>query len=198
MKFLRTIFVLSILLLLISGVTFAYSLEVGIPGQAAPRASVTFAQYLQYIYQFAMWGVGLSALGMLIWAGIKWIVSGAIDQKSDAKDQIYAALTGLGLVLLSVLILQTVNPKLVGSTLPNPSLPPSQTGDNPINPGPQSATSVTGATARCCYAPGNNPPSTETYQWFTMGENMICEDISRNLTTGPDSSCFEHGAGPKP
>lgn len=197
----KSIFILSIVLLLFSVASFAYKLEVGIPGQAAPESDVNFVQYLEMIYQFAMWGVGLAAFVMLIWAGMQWIVSGLPDAKADAMEQIKAALMGLGLVLLSVLILQTINKDFTNSTLPDPNQIRQQQIDastNPIDPGPQSASSVTGTTARCCYFRGNDPPRTEQYRWFTMGENMICEGVSQTLITGPDNACFEHGAGAKP
>lgn len=101
--------------------SFAYTLEVGIPGQSGASAgsNVTFPQYLQYLYTFAIGIVGAVAFVVLVWAGIKRITSsGAIDQKSEAKEQIWAALMGLGLVLLSFLILNTINPTLVSTTLP--------------------------------------------------------------------------------
>lgn len=117
----KFIFMLSIVLLLFSAVSFAYTLEVGIPGQAAPESDINFVQYLEMIYRFAMWGVGLAAFVMLIWAGMQWIVSGLPDAKADAMEQIKAALIGLGLVLLSVLILQTINKDFTNSTLPDPN-----------------------------------------------------------------------------
>lgn len=111
------------MMMLVPVISFAYQLEVGIPGQAARGATVKLPQYLEMVYNFALWGVGLAALAMLIWAGMQWIVSGLPDVKADAMEQIKSALTGLGLVLLSYLILQTINPKLVSITLPDVKTP---------------------------------------------------------------------------
>ncbi len=108
--------ILFIFFLMISNSVFAYTLEVKIPGGS--EEIVNPGDYLKTIYDFALMIVGVVAFGALVWGGVLWITSAAVDKKKDALDQIQSALLGLGLVLISYLLLQAINPALLNLKLP--------------------------------------------------------------------------------
>jgi hypothetical protein len=75
-----------------------------------------FPSYLQSLYRI---GIGLCfVLGVIMftWAGIEYIVSESMGGKSDAKARIKGALTGLAIALVSYILLNTINPKLLELT----------------------------------------------------------------------------------
>ena len=77
-------------------------------------AKTTLEQYIRTIYTFGLGLVSLFAVAIIIFGGIKYTVSaGNPSQIEDAKEWIKAALYGLLLLLGAVLILRTVNPKLI-------------------------------------------------------------------------------------
>ena len=58
---------------------------------------------------------------MLVVGGVQWLVSGAIpSQATQAKERITSAILGLGLVLISFILVQTLNPEL--TTIQEPLL----------------------------------------------------------------------------
>lgn len=95
----------------------AYSLEVGIPTQVKVGGNQSLVEYISSFYKFAILIAGIAAFGSLVYSGILWIVSAAVDQKKKAMEQILSALLGLALVLGSFLLLQTINPDLVNKGL---------------------------------------------------------------------------------
>ena len=71
-------------------------------------------QYIKYIFNFSVALAGLVAFGALIYGGFRYLTSvGAPTAQTEAKDQIFAGLIGLVILLSSYLILTTVNPQLV-------------------------------------------------------------------------------------
>lgn len=84
------------------------------PHIAAPTETVTLPNYIRYIYYFALGISGLVALGVLVWAGFRYLVSaGRPEVIKDAKDRMTAALLGMLILFCSWLILRTINPELV-------------------------------------------------------------------------------------
>jgi hypothetical protein len=80
--------------------------------------------YVRYIFNFSIWIAGIIGLGVLIIAGVRYLISaGAPDMLADAKDQIFAALAGLLILFSSWLILTTINPQLKELQKPPPVLP---------------------------------------------------------------------------
>ena len=70
-------------------------------------------QYIKYIFTFAVAIAGLVAFGALIYGGFRYITSaGAPTAQTEAKDQIFAGVIGLVILLSSYLILTTINPQL--------------------------------------------------------------------------------------
>ncbi len=60
-----------------------------------------------YVYSVSLGGI--LAFGIIVYAGIRWILSaGKQDAIKDARDQIVQAILGLGLLLLAVVILNSV------------------------------------------------------------------------------------------
>ena len=81
-------------------------------------------EYVKYIFNFAVAIAGLIAFGALIYGGFRYITSaGAPIAQTEAKDQIFAGVIGLVILLSSYLILTTVNPQLVMLKLEKPKWP---------------------------------------------------------------------------
>ncbi len=97
----------------IPGVQFS-NLEFRTDESGAKRLDVPFiAEYVTGVYKFLSGIVGVLAVVMLIWGGIQWMLGGAVETASKAKETIRNALIGLVLVLSSYVILNTMNPELV-------------------------------------------------------------------------------------
>ncbi len=96
---------------------FAYQPLEDIPGST--RAEIkTFPGYIQGIYKFGIWTVGLAALFMLSVGGFIYLSSGGNTATiGKAKTYIWDALIGLVLALLAYLILYVINPDLVNVNL---------------------------------------------------------------------------------
>lgn len=94
-----------------------YTVEIPIPG--APTQELGLIEYIKYLYVFALGIVGLTAFGAMVYGGIVYMSSaGNPSLQTEAKDRITNALLGLGLLLISWLILNTINPDLVNLTAP--------------------------------------------------------------------------------
>lgn len=93
-----------------------YEIEVSIPSfgdEAKAGQKVTLADYIRYIYLFALAAVGVTALGVLVYGGFQYMTSDLVTSKEEAKKWIWGALSGLVLALAAYLILNTINPDLV-------------------------------------------------------------------------------------
>ncbi len=129
------------LLLLILSVIFLYTiyyipytnvaqaqvkLETALPpiaGQPAPGAGLP--EYINYLFIFGLGLITILALTQMIIGGITYILAaGNAARVEDAKDMIFQALFGVGILLISYLLLRTINPDLVN--LRNPNLTPTQ------------------------------------------------------------------------
>ncbi len=76
--------------------------------------------YINYLFIFGLALITFLAFGFMIIGGVQYILAaGNIAKVEDAKDTIKQALLGLGLLLVSYLLLRTINPDLVN--LQNPS-----------------------------------------------------------------------------
>ncbi len=118
-----------ILLLTISYTPYAaiaqVKLETGlpnIPGGQLP-AGQELPQYIKYLFIFGLGLITILALGEMTLGGIYYILAaGNSALAADAKDRIFQALIGLGVILFSYLFLRIINPDLVN--LRNPGLTP--------------------------------------------------------------------------
>lgn len=120
-----------ILLLAISYVPRAtmaqVELETGLP--TVPSTGLTPGQelpsYIKYLFLFGLSLITIVALTQMIIGGVTYILAaGNAAKVEDAKNMIQQALLGLGLLLVSYLLLRTINPDLV--SLRNPNITPSQ------------------------------------------------------------------------
>lgn len=94
-----------------------------IPGQPAPGAGLP--QYINYLFVFGLGLITILALTKMIIGGITYILAaGNATKVEDAKDEIFQALLGVSVLLISYLLLKTINPDLVN--LRNPNLTPPQ------------------------------------------------------------------------
>jgi|GEM_PF-3779137 len=81
-------------------------------------------QYIQTVYRFSLGIGGLFAMLFTVYGGILYTVSaGNPSKQSEAKDIITNAVWGLVLLLGAFLILNTINPKLISSTITQPTAP---------------------------------------------------------------------------
>ncbi len=114
MKFITTIFAFAI-----AGTAYAadttvkpYLLEPGaFPG--LNTSSPDLGSFLASVFNFAIAAAVALTLVMIIIGGIEYMTTDAWDKKEHGKERIWGALKGLGLALVSWLILYTINPCLV-------------------------------------------------------------------------------------
>lgn len=91
---------------------------VSVPGVTEAGQGVNLSTYLVGGMKFLVAGAGALAVIMVIIAGTQYVASGiSPDARSSANERMVNALTGLALVLVSYLILNTINPNLVNFKL---------------------------------------------------------------------------------
>ncbi len=78
--------------------------------------------YFKNLYQVGIGIAGVLAVAMLVFGGVEYIASAAVDMKKDAKDRMGAAILGLLLALLSWIVLDTINPDLTRFELEAPNI----------------------------------------------------------------------------
>ena len=128
MKKVLIIFILiSVFCLLSAPFVFAQGFKFEVPLPALPGAPAgpgsTIASYINYIFVFAILLAGFLALGMMTLGGVQYVLAaGNASKVESAKEKIQGALIGLGVILVSFLLLRTINPDLV--SLSNPSFTP--------------------------------------------------------------------------
>ncbi len=128
-----------------------YTLLEEIPGQAGTSGDL--GSYLERLYKFVFWAVGIAALFMLTVGGFMYVTSaGNTARVSTAKTIIVDALLGIIIALFAWLFLYVLNPDLVeGLAVPGLSVisTPTTTPTTTTNtPGANCGTPNTGAS--CC------------------------------------------------
>lgn len=87
---------------------------VSLPGVTEAGTAVNMSSYLSGMIKLLIALASGLAVLMLIIGGTQYVASGVLpDQKSDAKERMKGAIGGLVLILVSYLILNSINPKLV-------------------------------------------------------------------------------------
>lgn len=128
------------LLLLTTPILAQVQLETGLPGIPGNQLPVgqELPSYIRYLFVFGLSLITIMVLGRMIVGGITYILAaGNAAKVEDAKDIIFQALLGFGVLLVSYLFLRTINPDLVNLRNPNltpksfqfkdqPQLPPGQ------------------------------------------------------------------------
>jgi len=118
-KFFLILFLIFFSVLTFSGFCFAQKeLEISypeIPGFIRPTTvKALLPEYIKYVFALALMVAGLITFGSLIYGGARYLTSaGSPAALADARDQIFAAILGLVILLCSYLILTTLNPQLV-------------------------------------------------------------------------------------
>jgi len=91
-------------------------LEIQYPelGGIQPKTtSISPQEYVKYIFNFALWIIGITAFGSLIFGGVRFLTSvGNPSKRTDAKNQIAVAFLGIAILLGSYFILYSINPQL--------------------------------------------------------------------------------------
>ncbi len=97
------------------GANFNYQPMENIPGT---EDISTFPKYVEAIFKFAVWTIGIAALLMLIIGGFMYITAaGNTSTMEKAKDVIRDAILGVLAVILAYLLLFVINPDLVNINL---------------------------------------------------------------------------------
>ena len=113
MKFFLTSILLGISLLPAS--VLAQNFLVGIPGIGSPTGN--FDGYINAIYAMFISIAALLAVVKIVIAGVKYMFTDIVPQKTQAKQDIQGAIFGLILILGAVLILTVINPDLTNFNL---------------------------------------------------------------------------------
>ncbi len=114
-----SVLILSVILIVAVGVFIAFDFVAGSsasggyqPGQGA--RGVTLTQYIIGIYNYVAGTISLLSVGVMIFAGYRYMAAMGDPQPiSEAKAMAIGAIAGLILVLLSYLLLSTLNPATV-------------------------------------------------------------------------------------
>lgn len=92
-----------------------FDAQVPIPGADISFDQTTrpLANYIKAVYTYAVGAVGILAAVMLMIGGLRWILAGGnAGSISEAKEIIFASITGMVLVMTSFIVLNEVNPAL--------------------------------------------------------------------------------------
>ena len=88
-----------------------------LPGTTNEEGTTNIQTYIPGIFKLAIGIAGVLAVLMIIIGGVEYITTDAIQGKSEGKERIQNALWGLVLVLVSWILLYTINPKLTDFNL---------------------------------------------------------------------------------
>ncbi|MFH0969727.1 MAG: hypothetical protein V1804_04420 [Patescibacteria group bacterium] len=127
--------------------------------------SNNFASFIESLYKFGIWTVGIAALLMITIGGFMYMVSAGNTSKMDvAKKVIINAIIGLIIALTAYLILYIINPDLVKINL---TLKPLGAGV------PSTVTGKPSGAGKCEVLPSSNPCGTQNL-------NQGCSSFSSN------------------
>jgi hypothetical protein len=79
--------------------------------------STGFGTYLNSMIKLIMGLIGVFAVLMCVVGGIEYMSTVSVGEKEGAKNRIVNALFGVVLALASYLILNTINPRLIGGSI---------------------------------------------------------------------------------
>jgi len=119
------------LCLFLLGAGFVFALEINyprVPGAVPPQEFLQSASaspeqipslYIKYIFNLFFWVSGIIILGVLLWAGFRYLTSaGKTETTINARGQITSAFLGILILLSSFIILNILNPQLIILKLP--------------------------------------------------------------------------------
>lgn len=73
-----------------------------------------FSTFVNLVYGLAISIAALLAVIKIVIAGVKWMLSDIVTDKTEAKRDIQGALIGLIVIVSAVLIITIINPDIVG------------------------------------------------------------------------------------
>lgn len=189
------IITLSLSILLLTPI-LAWGAEPPISLVELPRAdtSGSFNNFVNTLYYLSIGIAGLLAVIKIIIAGVKYMLSDIVTDKSDAKSDIKGALLGLLIVLGAVLILGIINPQLTqvnfnperleevpASTPTAESLNISKEGDTRLSPA--------NITLQALKLAPDNFNYSEKYKWACETKNPeLCINKTRSQMTPAEVS----------
>ena len=92
----------------------AFAAEEFVPLAPLPGVDTSSPEsFFNSAFRFGVVIAAFLAVFMIVIGGFKYMTTEAVSGKGDAKDQITSALAGLFLVLLSVTLLQIINPDIL-------------------------------------------------------------------------------------
>ena len=83
------------------------------PNSTVAETGYNIADFLGGVFRFGIAAAVALALIMIIWGGIEYMTADAWFNKQDGTKKIQDALIGLGIALISYLVLYTINPCFV-------------------------------------------------------------------------------------
>ncbi|MFA6183580.1 MAG: hypothetical protein WC682_00585 [Parcubacteria group bacterium] len=96
----------------------AYTPLEEIPGTTGTSAINTFPTYVNAVYKFAIWSVGIAALLMISIGGFMYFTAAGNTSKMEGGKKIVTdALFGLIAVMVAWVVLNTINPNLTNISL---------------------------------------------------------------------------------
>lgn len=90
-------------------------------GNGSIQEKVDFKTYVQYTFNLFIGLSAVTAVVMIIWGSVEYIVSASLFDKKSGLDKAKNAIYGLILILTSYLILRTVDPRF--TQIPNTIVP---------------------------------------------------------------------------
>lgn len=87
---------------------------VGIPGL---EGEMDIGKYINVLYVMSISVAAMIAVIKIIISGVKYMMTGLIDSKSEAVKDIRGALLGLIIIMSAVMILKYINPQLTTSSI---------------------------------------------------------------------------------
>ena len=93
----------------VPGPESAYTLEQPFAGKASVK---NIGEYIQLVYRFALGIVGIIAVVLIMFGGLRWMAAAGNESMiTEAKEIVTSAVTGLVIALLSYVILAFINPQ---------------------------------------------------------------------------------------
>lgn len=69
--------------------------------------------YINYIYKFSVWIIGLIIFGVIVYNGFLYLISaGNVSKMMEAKEGIISGFLGAFILLMAVILFNTINPQL--------------------------------------------------------------------------------------
>jgi len=104
-----------------------YKISISLPGAPKGTEVKDPSEYISILFKAGLAVAGVLALVFLLYGAILYTISssrGNVEGEAQAKERIYSVFLGLGLLLLSYLILYTINPDLVKLKMPKMEVSP--------------------------------------------------------------------------